>query len=131
MTLALALIFLAGCGKPKTKGPVQPRVQAAPAANQLPPPTGQLPRVEFAYDAGNRRDPFVPLYWVNVGPDLSRLHIEGIVLAPGGDYAVVNDMVVTVGDQLAGCTVTKIDESGITLDFDGERFFVAAPPAIE
>jgi len=125
--LALALVVV-GCGAPGVKKPQAP-VQAAPRANQLPPPTGQLPQVEFAYDAADVRDPFVPLYAGGMGPDLSRLRIEGVVLAPLGNYAVVNDMVVTAGDQLAGCAVTGIDESGISLDFAGEKFFIAIPAA--
>jgi len=127
LILALALIAVAGCSsKPRvTPGPGQ-QVQAAPQASLLPPPTGQLPQVDFAYDSAGARDPFVPLCWLDAGPDLSKLRIEGVVLAGSGSYAVVNDLVVTVGDQLAGCTVMGIDEDGISLDYDGEQFFVAA-----
>ncbi|MBM3254745.1 MAG: hypothetical protein FJZ08_00360 [Candidatus Omnitrophica bacterium] len=84
---------------------------------------------QIKYDAGSRRDPFIPL----VTPDgrllnldaereeKSSLLLEGIIYDKFGiSYAVVNGMVVKIGDKISDYQVLKIDANKAVFIKDGE-----------
>ena len=97
-------------------------VPAATAAPRLaPPPPPDQP--------WGKRDPFeIGAKWAPSGPKgtdrFSGYRITGIVCAPQGCKAVVNDRVVRPGDDVDGARVVRITRSGIDLEKGGESRFI-------
>lgn len=46
----------------------------------------------------------------------STLHLSGIVFSPTDSYAIVNDMVLKVGDRIQGATVKTISKNEVMLE---------------
>ena len=83
----------------------------------------------FHYDAGGRRDPFVPLVrdgrLVNVAGskslELSGPALYGVLWDPGGQsIALINNMEVKVGDMVADYRVLEIRQNSVVLGNGGE-----------
>lgn len=87
----------------------------------------------FKYDAGSKRDPFIPL----VMPDgrvlkldteessNTSLALEGIIYDKQGvSYAVVNGNVVKIGDMVGDYQVLKIEERKVVFIKEGQPFEV-------
>ena len=97
-------------------------VPTATAAPRLaPPPPPDQP--------WGKRDPFeIGAKWAPSGPKgtdrFSGYRITGIVCAPQGCKAVVNDRVVRPGDDVDGARVVRITKSGIDLEKGGESRFI-------
>jgi len=97
-------------------------VPTATAAPRLaPPPPPDQP--------WGKRDPFeIGAKWASSGskgPDrFAGYRITGIVCAPQGCKAVVNDRVVRPGDDVDGARVVRITKSGIDLEKGGESRFI-------
>ncbi len=86
---------------------------------------------DFVYDAGGRRNPFLPI----VTPDgrfqklehedvkiESELRLEGIMYDNYGiSYAVVDGMVVKVGDMVNGYQVVRIEEKEVVFMREGQE----------
>jgi len=109
--------------------PAAPTVPAAPAAvpaataapRLAPPPPPDQP--------WGKRDPFeIGAKWASSGskgPDrFAGYRITGIVCAPQGCKAVVNERVVRPGDDVDGARVVRITKSGIDLEKGGESRFI-------
>ncbi|MEI6631202.1 MAG: hypothetical protein WCL25_01135 [bacterium] len=84
---------------------------------------------QFKYDAGSRRDPFIPLVTpdgrlINLDAEKeskASLSIEGIIYDKNGvSYAVVNGNVVKIGDFVGDCQVLKIETNKVTFIKQGE-----------
>jgi len=87
---------------------------------------------EFVYDAKNKRNPFIPL----VTPDgrlvkLDReeeqgdILIEGIIYdKQGRSFAIINDLVVKIGDMVGEYQVLKIEETKVIFLKDGQAMEV-------
>jgi len=97
-------------------------VPTATAAPRLaPPPPPDQP--------WGKRDPFeIGAKWASSGskgPDrFAGYRITGIVCAPQGCKAVVNERVVRPGDDVDGARVVRITKSGIDLEKGGESRFI-------
>lgn len=84
---------------------------------------------EFKYDFKNKRDPFIPLV-TSDGRLLkldaeegshSDLLLEGIIYDKMGiSYAIVNSLVVKIGDSVGDYQVLKIEENKVTFIKDGQ-----------
>jgi hypothetical protein len=79
-----------------------------------------LAQEQIAYDAGNRRDPFISLVTadgrlLNLEPQgQQRINLEGIVFdKAGSSYAIVNSKVVEVGDTIGDYQVYKIEQERV------------------
>jgi len=109
--------------------PAAPPVPAAPATGPAatadprlaPPPPPDQP--------WGKRDPFeIGAKWAPSGPKgtdrFAGYRITGIVCAPQGCKAVVNDRVVRPGDDVDGARVVRITKSGIDLEKGGESRFI-------
>ncbi|MFA5156025.1 MAG: general secretion pathway protein GspB [Candidatus Omnitrophota bacterium] len=85
---------------------------------------------QFIYDARGKRDPFIPL----VTPDgrllnldsqqeKEALRIEGIIYDDKGiSYAIINGMVVRIGDIVDGNQILKIEDDKVIFIKEGNPF---------
>ena len=109
--------------------PSAPSVPTAPAAvptataapRLAPPPPPDQP--------WGKRDPFeIGAKWAPSGPKgtdrFAGYNITGIVCAPQGCKAVINDRVLRPGDNVDGARVVRITKSGIELEKGGESRFI-------
>jgi hypothetical protein len=85
---------------------------------------------QFTYDAQGKRDPFIPLVTpdgrlinLDTQPVKDSLNLEGIIYDQQGvSYAIVNGMVVKIGDAIDGYQVLKIESNKIIFIKDGNPF---------
>jgi hypothetical protein len=91
-----------------------------------------LAQEQFVYDPQGRRDPFIPL----VTPDgrllnldtqqvKDSLNLEGVIYDEQGvSYAIVNGMVVKIGDMVDDYQVLKIERNKIIFIKEGNPFSI-------
>jgi hypothetical protein len=102
----------------KTKA-VQPAPTATDAAAKPAEATGALtPRVLPPEAWGT--DPFVR-DWVMVN-ELANLKLKAITLGGERPYALINDQILQVGDEISGKRVVKIESDNVTLEQGGRTF---------
>jgi hypothetical protein len=65
-------------------------------------------------------DPFVR-DWVMVN-ELANLKLKAITLGGDRPYALVNDQILQVGDEISGKRVAKIESDNVTLEQGGRTF---------
>jgi len=112
--------------------PAAPTAPSAPAAPAAVPTATAAPRLAPPPPPDQpwgKRDPFeIGAKWAPSGPKgtdrFSGYRITGIVCAPQGCKAVVNDRVVRPGDDVDGARVVRITKSGIDLEKGGESRFI-------
>ncbi len=83
---------------------------------------------KFVYDAAGRRNPFIPLITTDgrliklyTKASKQPLNVQGIIYDNTGmSYALVNDMVVQVGDIVDGNQVLRIEENKVSFVKDGQ-----------
>ncbi len=145
---AVVLVFdqMSGSKAPRSSGkaPDAPAVASVPAAPTAPsaPTVPAAPATVPAATAAPRlapppppdqgwgkRDPFeIGAKWApssSKGPDrFAGFNITGIVCAPQGCKAVINDRVIRPGDQVDGARVVRITKSGIEVEKGGETRFI-------
>lgn len=81
----------------------------------------------FIYDAQGRRDPFIPLVTsdgrllkLDAKETKGQLTIEGIIYDEKGiSYAIVNNVIVKIGDNIEGYQVLKIEADRISFIKEG------------
>jgi hypothetical protein len=102
----------------KTKA-VQPAPMATDSAAKPAQATGALtPRVLPPETWGS--DPFVR-DWVMVN-ELANLKLKAITLGGERPYALINDQILQVGDEISGKRVVKIEADNVTLEQGGRTF---------
>jgi len=102
----------------KTKA-VQPAPTATDAAAKPAGATGALtPRVLPPETWG--ADPFVR-DWVMVN-ELANLKLKAITLGGERPYALINDQILQIGDEISGKRVVKIERDNVTLEQGGRTF---------
>jgi len=65
-------------------------------------------------------DPFVR-DWVMVN-ELANLRLKAITLGGDRPYALINDQILQIGDEISGKRVTKIESDNVTLEQGGRTF---------
>ncbi len=60
--------------------------------------------------------------------DPPELVVQGLVWSTTRPQAIVNDKVVTIGDEIAGAFVRQINRSGITVEYRGQEFVISPLP---
>jgi len=65
-------------------------------------------------------DPFVR-DWVMVN-ELANLKLKAITLGGDRPYALINDQILQIGDEISGKRVTKIESDNVTLEQGGRTF---------
>jgi len=65
-------------------------------------------------------DPFVR-DWVMVN-ELANLRLKAITLGGDRPYALINDQILQVGDEISGKRVAKIESDNVTLEQGGRTF---------
>jgi len=65
-------------------------------------------------------DPFVR-DWVTVN-ELANLKLKAVTLGGDKPYALVNDQILQVGDEIGGKKVVKIESDNVTLEQGGRTF---------
>ena len=103
---------------PATKA-VQPAPTAAGTAAKPAEATGALtPKVlpPETWDG----DPFVR-DWVMVN-ELANLKLKAITLGGERPYALINDQILQIGDEISGKKVVKIESDNVTLEQGGRTF---------
>lgn len=102
----------------KTKA-VQPAPTAKGMAAQPAGAAGALtPRVLPPETWGT--DPFVR-DWVMVN-ELANLKLKAITLGGERPYALINDQILQIGDEISGKQVVKIESDNVTLEQGGRTF---------
>lgn len=102
----------------KTKA-VQPAPTATDAAAKPAAATGALtPKVLPPETWG--ADPFVR-DWVMVN-ELANLRLKAITLGGDRPYALINDQILQIGDEISGKRVAKIESDNVTLEQGGRTF---------
>ena len=92
-----------------------PKVEAAKPADT----TGALtPRVMLPETWGT--DPFVR-DWVMVN-ELANLKLKAITLGGDHPYALINDQILQVGDEISGKRIVSIESDKVTLEQGGRTF---------
>jgi hypothetical protein len=98
---------------------VQPAPTATDTAAKPAEATGALtPRVLAPETWG--ADPFVR-DWVMVN-ELANLKLKAITLGGERPYALINDQILQVGDEIGGKRVVKIEADNVTLEQGGRTF---------
>ena len=98
---------------------VQPAPSATDAAAKPAAATGALtPRVLPPETWG--ADPFVR-DWVMVN-ELANLRLKAITLGGDRPYALINDQILQIGDEISGKRVAKIESDNVTLEQGGRTF---------
>lgn len=86
---------------------------------------GFLNAAEIAYDAGKRRDPFVPLNGAegaSVTGSSSGFKLEGIIYDPGArSMVILNGKSYLAGDSVEDTTIVKIEKDYVVISADGEE----------
>ena len=133
---AVILVFdqMSGRTAPRSAGraPDAPAVASVPAAPAAVPTATAAPRLAPPPPPDQpwgKRDPFeIGAKWAPSGPKgtdrFAGYRITGIVCAPQGCKAVVNERVVRPGDDVDGARVVRITKSGIDLEKGGESRFI-------
>lgn len=83
---------------------------------------------EFKYDAKEKRNPFIPLITsegrllkLDKEEAQGNLAVQGIVYdKQGRSYAIVNDSVVAIGDNIGDYRVWKIEQNKVIFIKDGQ-----------
>ncbi len=102
----------------KTKA-VQPAPTATDAAAKPAAATGALtPKVLPPETWGT--DPFVR-DWVMVN-ELANLRLKAITLGGERPYALINDQILQIGDEISGKRVANIESDNVTLEQGGRTF---------
>ena len=102
----------------KTKA-VQPAPTATDAAAKPAAATGALtPKVLPPETWG--ADPFVR-DWVMVN-ELANLRLKAITLGGERPYALINDQILQIGDEISGKRIAKIESDNVTLEQGGRTF---------
>ncbi len=65
-------------------------------------------------------DPFVR-DWVTVN-ELANLKLKAVTLGGAQPYALINDQILQVGDEISGKKVVKIESDNVTLEQGGRTF---------
>jgi len=99
--------------------------------------SGVLERPQVEYRAAELRDPFISilqkedLSQANKSPETEipppKLDIQGIIWGDGPNRAIVNNKVVTEGDNIEGAKVIKIDKDGIIILYSGKEYSFSSP----
>jgi hypothetical protein len=98
---------------------VQPAPAATDTAAKPAEATGALtPKVLPPETWG--ADPFVR-DWVMVN-ELANLKLKAITLGGERPYALINDQILQIGDEISGKRVTKIESDNVTLEQGGRTF---------
>ncbi len=111
-----------GCGK---KEDARLRAPENQERSGLSPAAGG----EFAYDAAEKRDPFITLVSSDgrvlepqINRKTDRLNLEGIMYDPAGfSYAVINAQVLKVGEMAGDYQVIRIEPQKVILIKDGKE----------
>jgi len=108
--------------KAKAVHPV-PAAKAAPAAADTAAKpaeaTGALTPKVLAPETWDG-DPFVR-DWVMVN-ELANLKLKAITLGGDRPYALINDQILQIGDEISGKKVVKIESDNVTLEQGGRTF---------
>jgi hypothetical protein len=98
-------------------------VQPAPAATDTaakPAETGGALTPKVLPPETWGADPFVR-DWVMVN-ELANLKLKAITLGGERPYALINDQILQIGDEISGKRVTKIESDNVTLEQGGRTF---------
>ena len=100
------------------------------------PETILRPKIE--YKAETLRDPFQgPITKEAVGGDRIKaesgegkappLKVQGVIWGGSLSQAIINNKVVTIGDDIEGAKIIYIDRQGITVIFEGKQYRLLSP----
>lgn len=83
---------------------------------------------EFVYDSHGKKDPFSPPVIKAVekaGTEvLTGVRLEGIIWDERNPVAVINDKVVSVGDEISGAKIVEIRQNEVIFDVNGQLISV-------
>ncbi len=99
--------------------------------------SGVLERPEVEYKAAGLRDPFVNILKKeelskaneSAGEEIPppKLDIQGVIWGDGPSRAIINNKVVSAGDNIEGAKVIKISKDGIIILYSGREYSFSSP----
>lgn len=104
--------------------------QATAISNRQPAPLPMTPQMSLLASAsdlsGSRKGQFlVEEFPLKSMAPLSMAApnwlLTGIVFAPDGSYAIINDKVARIGDDVQGAKLEKINSNDVVLDYKGQK----------
>jgi|GEM_PF-2050739 len=89
----------------------------------------------FVYNTHGKRDPFIPLIsenktimaqagWSFISSKLPELKIEGILFDGINSLAIINDKIVTIGDNINNCKIASITREEIVIRYMDKEYSV-------
>ncbi|HOF18174.1 MAG TPA: hypothetical protein PK082_04635 [Phycisphaerae bacterium] len=97
------------------EAPASAKAQSAIAAATKPPakaPAGKTPPVAAAKATPSK------------GVDYSRYQLSGVMHGPNGTTAIINGYFLTVGQEIDGAKILRIEQQSVLLELDGQRFTI-------
>jgi len=113
--VAVAKVAKAKAAPPAQPAPASKEVAAPPAADT----TAALTPKALAPETWSS-DPFVR-DWVMVN-ELANLKLKAITLGGDQPYALINDQILQIGDEISGKRVAQIESEKVTLEQGGRTF---------
>jgi|UniRef100_A0A7C3V0C2 type II secretory pathway component PulC len=137
IVIALLLILTLTRGKPKSK--VVAERKARPSLMKKPEEIKETVPIEkekkpeakketkpvpapIAQEEGWGEDPFVRDF--SFLTEIKDLRLTAITISESKSYALINDMIVSVGDEIAGKKIVAIDKDKVVVEKGGKRFEV-------
>lgn len=86
---------------------------------------GSLNAEDFVYDSHGKKDPFSPpvigVVETTDKEQLAGVKLEGIIWDEENPIAVINDKVVSIGDEVAGAKIVGMTRNEVTFEVDGQQ----------
>jgi len=75
-------------------------------------------------------NPFVPIKKAEKPPtfDITKLNLIGVIFEQDVPYAIINDSILSEGDQIMDCTIERITQNRVTVVHGAERFILTLHP---
>ena len=132
--VSLCLLLFFGCSKP-TQDNVG--LSTPKKVNILTQKVSEAKNRElvFVYNTHGKRDPFIPLIsenktimdqasWSFISSKLPELRIEGVLFDKTKPLAIINDKIVTKGDNISNCKIVSITREEIVISYMDKEYSV-------
>ena len=133
-SVSLCLLLCSGCSKPAQNNVSLPSSKKTNiSAQKISEPKNK--QHVFMYNTHGKRDPFIPLIsenktimspagWSFISSKLPELKIEGILFDGTNSLAIINDKIVTIGDNISNCKIASITREEIVIRYMDKEYSV-------
>lgn len=132
--VSLCLLLCSGCSKPVQDNASLSKPKKVNISMQKISEAKNRQHV-FVYNTHGKRDPFVPLIsenktimgqagWSFISSKLPELRIEGVLFDKTKSLAIINDKIVTKGDNISNCKIISITREEIVISYMDKEYSV-------